>query len=115
MKQHYYLDLYVSQVKIFLDGDLKYNILEAYSFNDVEEEESDLRELERDLMLDEDYLDSLRNKEEEKQKIVNELEKYKNTYSDCELKIKELEKYKNTYSDCEFKIKELENAIQSLN
>ena len=98
LKQHYYLDLYVSQVKIFLDGDLKYNILEDYSFNDVEEEESDLRELERDLMLDEDYLDSLRNKEEEKQKIVNELEKYKNTYSDCELKIKELE-----------------NAIQSLN
>ena len=56
LKQHYYLDLYVSQVKIFLDGDLKYNILDKYSFNDVEEEESELRDLERDLMLDEDYL-----------------------------------------------------------
>ena len=98
LKQHYYLDLYVSQVKIFLDGDLKYNILDKYSFNDVEEEESELRDLERDLMLDEDYLDSLRNKEEEKQKLSIELEKYRNTYSECELKIKELE-----------------NAIQSFN
>lgn len=92
LKQHYYLDIYISQIKIFLEGDTKYNILENYSFNDVEEEERELRELERDLMLDEDFLNSLRNKEEEKQKLLDELEKYKNIKLESEYKISDLEK-----------------------
>ena len=28
LKQHYYLDIYVSQIKSILEGNLKYNILE---------------------------------------------------------------------------------------
>lgn len=92
LKQHYYLDIYISQIKIFLEGDTKYNILENYSFNDVEEEERELKDLERDLMLDEDYLNSLRNKEEERKKLLDDLEKYKNIKIDSENKILELEK-----------------------
>ena len=92
LKQHYYLDLYISQIKIFLEGDIKYNILENYSFNDVEEEERELRDLERDLMLDEDYLNSLRDKEQEKQKILYEIDNYKKIISDSESKILELKK-----------------------
>ena len=91
LKQHYYLDVYISQIKVFLEGNIKYNILENYSFNDVEEEENELRDLERDLMLDEDYLNSLKNNENEKKEILNEIEKHKNNISDIQIKIKELE------------------------
>ena len=111
LKQHYYLDLYVSQIKIFLEGDLKYNILDNYSFNDVEEEENELRELERDLMLDEDYLDSLRNKEaEEKQKAEEKLKA-----EEKQKLLSELEINKQAFDEYGLKIKELENAIQSFN
>lgn len=92
LKQHYYLDLYISQIKIFLEGDTKYNILENYSFNDAEEEERELKDLERDLMLDEDFLNSLRDKEEEKKKLLGEIEKYKNIVIESGSKIQELEK-----------------------
>jgi len=91
LKQHYYLDLYVSQVKIFLEGDVKYNILEDYSFNDCDEEETELKELERDLMLDGDFLDSLRDKKEEKKKLLLELDENKKCFGEYELRIKELE------------------------
>jgi len=92
LKQHYYLDLYISQIKIFLEGDVKYNILENYSFNDIEEENNELKDLEQDLLLDEGYINSLRDKEEERKKIFSELEKYKNIRSETEMKISELEK-----------------------
>ena len=91
LKQHYYLDVYVSQIKVFLEGNLKYNILEKYSFNDVEEEELELKELERDLMLDEDYLNSLKNNENEKKEILSEIEKYKNEILNYQTKINELQ------------------------
>ena len=92
LKQHYYLDIYISQVKVFLEGDTKYNILENYSFNDIEEEERELKDLEQDLMLDEDYLNSLRNKEEEKQKLLCEIDNYQKIKQEAESKIQELEK-----------------------
>ena len=91
LKQHYYLDVYVSQIKVFLEGNLKYNILEKYSFNDVEEEELELKELERELMLDEDYLNSLKNNENEKKEILSEIEKYKNEILNYQTKINELQ------------------------
>lgn len=91
LKQHYYLDLYISQVKVFLEGDIKFNILDSYSFNDCEEEKKELRDLEQDLMLDEDYLNSLRDKEKEKEKLLIELDKYKRGLNEYSLKIKELE------------------------
>jgi len=92
LKQHYYLDLYISQIKIFLEGDVKYNILENYSFNDIDEENNELKDLEQDLLLDEGYINSLRDKEEERKKIFTELEKYKNIKSETEIFISELEK-----------------------
>jgi len=91
LKQHYYLDIYISQIKIFLEGNLKYSILENYSFNDCEEEQLEIKELERDLMLDEDYLNSLKNNENEKKKILSEIETYKNIIVENQTKIKELE------------------------
>lgn len=92
LKQHYYLDLYISQIKIFLEGDVKYNILENYSFNDIDEENNELKDLEQDLLLDEGYINSLRDKEEERNKLFGELDKYKNIKSETEMKISELEK-----------------------
>ena len=92
LKQHYYLDLYISQIKIFLERDVKYNILENYSFNDIDEENNELKDLEQDLLLDEGYINSLRDKEEERKKIFTELEKYKNIKSETEIFISELEK-----------------------
>ena len=92
LKQHYYLDLYISQIKIFLEGDVKYNILENYSFNDIDEENNELKDLEQDLLLDEGYINSLRDKEEERKKLLNELDKFKNIKSETGMKISELEK-----------------------
>lgn len=92
LKQHYYLDLYISQIKIFLEGDIKYNILENYSFNDIDEENNELKDLEQDLLLDEGYINSLRDKEEERKKLFSELDKFKNIKSETEIKISELEK-----------------------
>jgi len=90
LKQHYYLDLYISQIKIFLEGDIKYNILENYSFNDIEEENNELKDLEQDLLLDEGYINSLKDKEAERNKLLSELEKYNNIKSNSEIKISEL-------------------------
>ena len=90
LKQHYYLDLYISKIKIFLEGDIKYNILENYSFNDIEEENNELKDLEQDLLLDEGYINSLKDKEAERNKLLSELEKYNNIKSNSEIKISEL-------------------------
>ena len=92
LKQHYYLDIYISQIKVFLEGDIKYNILEKYSFNDYEEEERELKELERDLMLDEDYLNSLRDKEAEKQKLLCEIDNYQKIIGEAQSKLADLKK-----------------------
>tara|TARA_Y100001970_G_scaffold290130_1_gene422709 strand:+ start:351 stop:1151 length:801 start_codon:yes stop_codon:yes gene_type:complete len=73
LKQHYYCDCYISQIKVFLNGSNKYSILDSYSFNDKEEEDEELKELEKDLMLDEDFIESIRDKEEERNKIQSEL------------------------------------------
>ena len=91
LKQHYYCDVYVSQIKVFLEGDTKYNILESYSFNDKEEEEAELNELEQDLMLDEDFLKSIQNKDEEKQDLKLKLVLAKELLIKQENNIKDLE------------------------
>ncbi len=77
LKQHYYCDCYISQIKVFLEKDLKYSILDKYSFNDKEEEENELIELEKELKLDAEYIESLKNGEEGKLKLQEELEKEK--------------------------------------
>ena len=73
LKQHYYCDCYISQIKVFLDGINKYSILDSYSFNDKEEEENELKELEKDLMLDEDFIQNIQNIQKDKDKIKLEL------------------------------------------
>ena len=91
MKQHYYCDIYISQIKVFLDGDHKYTILDSYSFNDIEDEENELKELEKDLMLDGDFLESIRDKGKERNKIKGELDNAKKMIEDYENNIKALE------------------------
>ena len=91
MKQHYYCDIYISQIKVFLDGDHKYTILDSYSFNDIEEEENELKELEKDLMLDGDFLESIRDKGTERNKIKGELDNAQKMIEDHKNNIKVLE------------------------
>lgn len=74
LKQHYYCDIYISQIKVFLEGDNKFAILDSYSFNDRDEETNEMKQLEKDLMLDEDFLNSLQSIKIDKQKVENELE-----------------------------------------
>jgi len=73
LKQHYYCDVYISQIKVFLDGDNKFSILDSYSFNDIEEETNEIKQLEQDLMLDEDFLNSLQTNKIDKQNVETEL------------------------------------------
>ena len=40
LKQNYYCDMYISQIKVYLSNDEKYSVLETYSFNDTSENEN---------------------------------------------------------------------------
>ena len=74
LKQHYYCDCYVSQIKVFLDKDNKYSILESYAFDDKEEQQTELDELNREMILDEYILKNMRSEnDEQKQKEKKEL------------------------------------------
>lgn len=78
LKQHYLCDCYISQIKLFQEKDLKFNILDQYSIiDDNENDEQDDLDI-----FDEELLHEInKQKEEEKQK---KLEK--------EIKIEELKK-----------------------
>jgi len=89
LKQHYYCDIYISQIKVFLEGNNKYSILDNYAFNDKEEEESELKSLEKELMLDADFIQCFR--KEEKEKISNELRLAKEQFESQQKIIKDLE------------------------
>ena len=89
LKQHYYCDIYISQIKVFLDGSNKYSILDNYAFNDKEEEEAELKSLEKELMLDSDFIQGFR--KEEKEKISNELRLAKEQFESQQKIIKDLE------------------------
>ena len=73
LKQHYYCDCYISQIKVFSDKPT-FNMLDTYSFNDKDEEEEELHDFEKELMLDPDYIESIRNKEIERDNIQKELD-----------------------------------------
>ena len=73
LKQHYYCDCYISQIKVFSDKS-SFNMLDTYSFNDKDEEEEELHGFEKELMLDPDYIESIRNKEVERENIQKELD-----------------------------------------
>tara|TARA_B110000967_G_C18895669_1_gene570454 strand:- start:1581 stop:2489 length:909 start_codon:yes stop_codon:yes gene_type:complete len=116
LRQHYYYDVYISQIKVFMEGGNKYTILDKYSFNDTEEEANELKELEKDLMLDEGLLKSIQNKEiktselekeKEKERVVLEKEKERVALE------KEKERVALEKERVEVELK-LENAVKSL-
>lgn len=89
LKQHYYCDIYISQIKIFLDGNNKYTILDNYAFNDKDEEEEELKSLEKELMLDADFIQGF--KKEEKEKILKDLRTAKENFESQKKLIQDLE------------------------
>lgn len=89
LKQHYYCDIYISQIKVFLEGNNKYSILDNYAFDDKEEEQEELKSLEKELMLDADFIRGFR--KEEKEKISNELRLAKEQFESQQKIIKDLE------------------------
>ena len=89
LKQHYYCDIYISQIKVFLDGGNKYSILDSYAFNDREEEEEELKSLEKELMLDSDFIQCFR--KEEKEKIQKKINEERETFEKQKKRIEELE------------------------
>tara|TARA_Y100000590_G_scaffold427848_1_gene538504 strand:+ start:816 stop:1616 length:801 start_codon:yes stop_codon:yes gene_type:complete len=97
LKQHYYCDCYISQIKVFLDGINKYSILDSYSFDDKEEEENELKELEKDLMLDEDFLQNIQKEKEKKNKIKLELSEAEQNLINQQLLIDSLKSQMNDY------------------
>ena len=104
LKQHYYCDCYISQIKVFLDKVNKFSILDSYSFNDKEEEEEELKELDKDLRLNEEFIQSLQIEEKEKKKKEEEKLKLK---SKLEAEKKKYEEQKNFISSIENKLSEL--------
>ena len=66
LKQHYYCDCYISQIKIYLDAVGKFSILDTYSFNDTEDEERELKDLNNEIELDAEIMEQLRLDEKRK-------------------------------------------------
>ena len=69
LKQHYFCDCYISQIKLFQEKDLKYNIIEDYSFIDVEEEEEE----DYSDILDQELIHEFNKEKEEKEKKIQEI------------------------------------------
>ena len=66
LKQHYYCDCYISQIKIYLDAPEKFSILDTYSFNDTEDEDRELKDLNNEIELDAEIMEQLRLDEKRK-------------------------------------------------
>ncbi len=64
LKHHYYCDCYISQIKVFLSNDEKYNIISEYVIEDDEQVEED-----KDILDEEIISEMLKQKELEKQKV----------------------------------------------
>ena len=60
LKQHYYCDCYISQIKVFLSKDQKYSILDTYAIDDDEEKNIDNE------IIDEEVLKELKLEKEKK-------------------------------------------------
>ena len=67
------------------------SILDTYAFNDREEEEQELKSLEKELMLDADFIQGFQKEKEEKEKLRKELNSAKENYEVYKNKIKDLE------------------------
>jgi len=92
LKQHYFCDCYISQIKLFQEKDLKYNIIDEYSFieNGDDENPEDLE------IFDEEIINEhIKEKEEKKQKIElmkKEVLEEENKLSDKKKLLEDLEK-----------------------
>ena len=64
LKNHYYCDCYLSQIKVFLSSDEKYSIIKEYAF----EEDNEIVEGDQDILDEEVISELLKQKEFEKQK-----------------------------------------------
>lgn len=60
LKQHYYCDCYISQIKVFLPKDQKYSVLDTYAIDDEEETRIDAQ------LIDEGILKELQKEEKDK-------------------------------------------------
>ena len=89
LKQHYYCDCYISQIKIYLDTNTKFNILEDYAFDDTEEEAQALKELNDDIALDVKIMESL-NEENKRKELTEELTKHEQSLSVSQKRVDEL-------------------------
>ena len=90
LKQHYFCDCYISQIKLFQEKDLKYNIIDDYSFIENEDDIDDL-----DIFDDEIINEHIKEKEEKKLKIEQlkkELLEEENKLSNKKKLLKDLEK-----------------------
>jgi hypothetical protein len=68
LKQHYYCDCYISQIKVFLNNE-KYSVLDTYVFDDEEENKMDQQ------LLDNEIIENLNKEKAEKKKKEDEKNK----------------------------------------
>jgi hypothetical protein len=69
LKQNFYFDCYVSQIKLFQDKDTKYSIIPDYAVIDDKTDYDDI--------FDQEIIGANQNEEEEKEKIKEEEERIK--------------------------------------
>ena len=92
LKQHYFCDCYISQIKLFQEKDLKYNIIDDYAIIENEDDENpdDLE------IFDEEIINEhIKEKEEKKEKIdqmKKEVLEEENKLSDKKKLLEDLEK-----------------------
>tara|TARA_B100001287_G_C22677204_1_gene528341 strand:- start:505 stop:1299 length:795 start_codon:yes stop_codon:yes gene_type:complete len=91
LRHYYYCDCYISQIKVHLEGDLKFSLLKEYAFDDKDDEENELKELEKELKLDSEFLESMKQKEDEKNKLIEQLKIEKDKLNSQTNIVKELE------------------------
>ena len=84
LKQYYLCDCYISQIKLFQEKDLKYNIIDEYSI--IDDDIDDLDDLE---IFDEELIYEINKEKEEKKQKIEDLKKQ---LEEEEINIKEKKK-----------------------
>ena len=77
LKQHYYCDCYISQIKVFLSKDQKYSILDTYAIDDDEEINIDNEIIDEEVLKElklEKKKKELKERKEKKLKIQKQLD-----------------------------------------
>ena len=97
LKQHYYCDCYISQIKVFLNNE-KYGVLDTYVFDDEEENKMDQQ------LLDKEILDNLN---KEKEELKKKEEEKNNLRKIIDEKIKSIDNQKTELEDLKNKLKGL--------